>query len=132
MCGGETVGEGDDVAFGFEAGEVFGFETFEIFQVPGFEMADVFVGEGFGGADEDIVEEMIDLAGDVGPAGAADLAGLHVAFGIGVGFGVPVIIAALAGVGGVGHGVVGPEGHVDAGELAEVGELSEVGGSEPA
>ncbi len=132
LCGGEAVGEGDDVAFGFEAGEEFGFEGFEVVEVPGFEVGDVFIGERFGGADEDVVEEVVDFAGDVGPAGAADLAGLGMAFGVGVGFGVPVVVAAVAGVGGVGHGVVGPEGDVDAGKLAEVGELAEVGGGEPA
>ncbi len=132
LGGVKTFIEGDNVAFGFEAGEEFRAKTFEVVEVPGFQRIDIVAREGFGSTDQDIVEEMIDLAGDVGPAGLRTLAGLAVALGIGVGFGFPVIVAALAGVVGVGHRVVGPEGQVDAGELAEVGQLLEVIGGEPA
>ncbi len=75
---------------------------------------------------------MIDLAGDKHPARPAHLARLLVALGVGVRFGFPVIIAALAGVMRVSHGIICPEGHIDSGKLSEVGHLLEIIGGEPA
>src|ERR1700733_4188947 len=63
--------------------------------------------------DQHIVEKTLELSGDRPPACAADLLLL-----IAVAYGFPVILASLAIVGAGGHGVVRPEGQVDAVEFA--------------
>ncbi len=113
----KAVGQVDLVTFGAEAAEVFILIGCEVGQVPGFEFFGVFARQGITGQDQDIVEEMADGAAGGIPAGFANLTSLDLGFAIdhgGVGFGFPIVFAALAGVMGGGLAVVGPVGDIHA------------------
>src|SRR5947209_7090129 len=73
----EAVLQADGVALRLEAAQELRPEPLERFQVPRLQRANQFVGHAFRGAYENVVEEMLNLAGDERPTRSGDRAGLR-------------------------------------------------------
>jgi len=131
----EAVARADLVALRLEAAEEFGLEVLQPLQFLRHHHVAIPLRQSLRGADQHVVEEVTHLAGHRRPARLAHLArlrlGLPLGVGLGVRLGLPVVVAALAGVVGVGHRVERPEGDVEAVEPPEVGQFAEGVGREP-
>ena len=132
----EALAQPDRVALRQKAAQELLAELLDLRQVPRREAHDLVLRQALRRIDQHVVEEVPDFAGHVGPARARDLASpgdvLPVAVPLGVGLRLGVVVAALSRVLGAGHGVKRPEGGVDAGKLAEVGEAVKAARGEPA
>ena len=125
----------DRVALRLEPAQELGLERFESLEFPRVETVHEFRRHALRPAHEHVVEEVLHLAGNRIPANPGDGAGARLGVALRVAFrvrlGVEVVIPAEAAVLRKGHGVVGPERDVHAGELPEVGELLQLRRREP-
>lgn len=125
----EALARADRVALGLEATQIIGRERFEFLELGRGHRAGVARRQAVRGADEDVVEEVLHLAGDRPPVGHGHGARLGHRVALGVALGVALlhlpVDAALAGVVRVRHRVEGPERHIQAGQSPQIGEFLE-------